>query len=356
MQEEDELKRILDELKADNRLLSRYKCHRRINKEKAWRQFCNRTGMSFRHRFLHRRKLLQYAAILLLPISMAAWAFLAQLADTASRRMQQTLCGVETTGATLTLSDGSTLALGKSGHTSGPAGLSIDSTQVVYHSSSSQPLTAMNSLATGSKHEYTLVLEDGTRVHLAPDSRLTYPVRFDNDNRTVNLEGEAYFDIAKDSQRPFYVKTASMQVRQYGTSFNLRAYHGQPAEVVLVEGSVEVSSAGGSSRMQPGQLATVNPETCEITTKDVNTDLYTAWHTGQMRFEDSPLHELTDVLSRWYGVEIRLEDKGLGNLLFSGRLRRQENLRHILERMEYTGDITFSIEDSYILIRRAKKD
>ena len=111
-----------------------------------------------------------------------------------------------------------------------------------------------NVLATGRGGEYRLILADGTRVFLNAATILRYPVVFDDEVRRVQLEGEAYFEVAKDSGRPFVVETTGMEVKVYGTSFNINTLRINEIQTVLVEGSISICSvaAGREYRMCPG--------------------------------------------------------------------------------------------------------
>ena len=171
----------------------------------------------------------------------------------------------------------------------------------------------------------------------------------------VRLEGEAYFEIAKDAARPFFVQTGEVQVQQFGTSFNLRAYTGREVEVVLVEGSVQVQAPGQTYTMQPGELTAYNPADGTLTSQPVNTSFYTAWHTGRLQFEEAPLGDIMTVLSRWYDVQVRYGDEAIKTLQFSGRITRHDNLLNILELMEYTQDMTFTIEDEHTILIQSKR-
>ena len=208
----------------------------------------------------------------------------------------------------------------------------IASSQIKYQQASHKTQqTEYNTLSTNTDRKYDIVLEDGTHVYLNASSRLTYPLVFPADKRVVRLEGEAYFEIAKDARRPFFVETDRLKVQQYGTSFNLRNYRESPVEVVLIEGSVEVHTSGKHHMLKPGQLASYNAQGDTLRVQDVNTALYTAWHTGQVTFNECPLRDIVKVLSQWYSIQIEFADGQIEQELFTGRISRQENLLNILE-------------------------
>ena len=232
----------------------------------------------------------------------------------------------------------------------------IASSQIKYQQASHKTQqTEYNTLSTNTDRKYDIVLEDGTHVYLNASSRLTYPLVFPADKRVVRLEGEAYFEIAKDARRPFFVETDRLKVQQYGTSFNLRNYRESPVEVVLIEGSVEVHTSGKHHMLKPGQLASYNAQGDTLRVQDVNTALYTAWHTGQVTFNECPLRDIVKVLSQWYSIQIEFADGQIERELFTGRISRQENLLNILESLECTQDMSFAVKEGRIIISKRLK-
>ena len=226
--------------------------------------------------------------------------------------------------ATLTLADGTVVSLDSAANglslQQQTAEVMIASSQIKYQQASHKTQqTEYNTLSTNTDRKYDIVLEDGTHVYLNASSRLTYPLVFPADKRVVRLEGEAYFEIAKDARRPFFVETDRLKVQQYGTSFNLRNYRESPVEVVLIEGSVEVHTSGKHHMLKPGQLASYNAQGDTLRVQDVNTALYTAWHTGQVTFNECPLRDIVKVLSQWYSIQIEFADGQIEQELFTGK-------------------------------------
>lgn len=130
--------------------------------------------------------------------------------------------------------------------------------------------------------EYTLTLSDGTKVWLNSQSKLKYPVAFNDTNREVYLEGEAYFEVTKDPHHPFHVNAKDrVTIEVLGTSFNVRSYPDEnKVETVLEEGSIRMSKGKEKVTLSPGYKAVYQPEK-GIETTSVNTELYTAWRHGQ---------------------------------------------------------------------------
>lgn len=356
MSDNKKLQELLKNLQTDEHLRARYISFHKANNKKAWKTFCHKANIPFYKR-IGAKRLLQYAAALLIPLSVITAGLLHWDYTQYSRQSLEAITSLPQYGATLTLANGETIQLSLPDSVSSQKvdHAIVGREKIVYNHSDSEGEQQFNTLSTDAECEFRIELSDGTLVHLNKSSKLIYPVNFGSTDRTVSLEGEAYFEIAKDARRPFFVQTGSVKVKQYGTSFNLSAYAGCNAQVVLVEGSVEVSAEGHTYMMQPGQLVDYNPSDQKLDVRQVNTDLYTAWHTGKLSFQDMPLSDLVGVLSQWYEVEIRYEDESLKHIQFSGRITRQDNLNNILERLEYTQDMTFQIDGRSILISRKKK-
>ena len=212
--------------------------------------------------------------------------------------------------------------------------------------------TRCNTLQTPRGGEYRIVLEDGTRVHLNSLSTLTYPVCFDRDSRTVQLSGEAYFEIAPDARRPFLVKVNGLTVKQYGTRFGITARTPHHTVVALEEGSIGVTAPGGSERMlSAGDVAVWNDSLSLLTvTAPANLESYTAWHYSRFVFENKTLGDIMETLSLWYNVKVQFEDTALAALHFTGSVGRYDDIRIILDAIEETAAVRFRIKGDRILI------
>lgn len=151
---------------------------------------------------------------------------------------------------------------------------------------------------------YHMTLSDGTNVWLNTESKLRYPESFADSERIVELSGEAYFDVAKDSNRPFIVRSKYLTTKVTGTTFNMKVYNRQDANVTLAEGRVSVSIEGNDKAVTllPGQNASLENDRFEITNCDVRH--YTAWVEGYFYFDNAPLEEIMRELGRWYNINI----------------------------------------------------
>ena len=198
--------------------------------------------------------------------------------------------------------------------------------------------------------EFETVLEDGTRVWLNADSKLRYPSFFDGGRREVELEGEAYFDVARDTTRPFIVRTGQSVIQVFGTEFNVKAYPDEREErTTLVEGSVGLRHAGKVYMLRPNDQAVVE-EGREVRLTRVDARKEGLWRTGMFVFERETLESLMGELARWYNVTVFYTNERLKTLHFSGELDRYEDIGRILHMVGLTTDVTFSLQGRTVIV------
>lgn len=209
-----------------------------------------------------------------------------------------------------------------------------------------------NTLSTGRGGEYRLVLADGTKVFLNAATTLKYPVAFRGDTRRVQLEGEAYFEVAKDAAHAFVVETEGMEVKVYGTSFNVNTLRMDAVQTVLVEGSIGVRAAGDDReyRLHPGQMAVMDRKESSIELQEVDVELYTAWKDGVFRFNEERLEDLLTMLSNWYDVVVFYQNQDIRELHFSGYMERYDQITTILEAITEATGVRFSVQGSTIIV------
>ncbi|WP_316753487.1 FecR family protein [Pedobacter gandavensis] len=213
-------------------------------------------------------------------------------------------------------------------------------------------LTAMNSIETPKGGQYQVILPDGTKVWLNAASRITYPVSFVNRDRTVELVGEAYFEVAKDAAHPFKVKNSGQFIEVLGTHFNVNSYADESnIRTSLMEGSVKVSvSSGKGVLLKPGQQSTVAPGK-EIQVAEVNVDDVLDWKNGNFVFNDEDLRSVLRKVARWYDVEIVYEINP-SEVSLLGVVSRSKNVSSILDAIEQTEQVHFKIEGRRIIVMK----
>lgn len=209
-----------------------------------------------------------------------------------------------------------------------------------------------NVLMTPRGGEYQVTLTDGTMVWLNADSRLKYPVAFDPVKREVYLVGEAYFEVAKDSARPFYVVTDEVKVRVYGTEFNVNTHHKGMVRTTLVRGSVGVMvmATGMETVLKPDQMLEYDPVTMHVGVKTVDVYNFVAWKYGEFVFENERLEDIMEQLQSWYDVEVFYASEEVKNLRFTGDATRFTEVRYILNILEKTGNVVFSMNGKTITV------
>jgi hypothetical protein len=186
----------------------------------------------------------------------------------------------------------------------------------------------------------TLILADGTKVWINTGSSLKYPTVFASHERTVELTGEAYFEVTHNKDKPFAVHTPKVTVNVLGTSFNVSTYEDDERhEVVLVKGAVKLmknernESTGPknvSRLLSPGQLASYSTITGSLAIVNVNTDVYTSWTKGYLIVQHTPWQQIVKKLSRHYDVAINTEEPAFKEETFSGRLDLHANLEDMM--------------------------
>ena len=157
---------------------------------------------------------------------------------------------------------------------------------------------------------YTVNLPDGSRVYLYADSRLVFPTRFTGGERTVQLEGEAYFKVAKDSDHPFIVNTPTMQTMVLGTEFNVRAYGNDGDQVTLISGSVMVNKDQYHAKLSPGEQAAIKSNGA-LSIAQVDTEQYTAWRDGYFYFDNVQLQDIMRAVGRNFNMSVEFRDTSL---------------------------------------------
>jgi len=195
---------------------------------------------------------------------------------------------------------------------------------------------------------YKIILEDGTKVWLNAATKLSYPERFDDDQRLVSLEGEAYFEVAKDIHRPFLIDAHGTTIEVLGTAFNVNAYESD-VKTYLVEGSVKVKKGMQENMLRPGQEAVVLDDHIQIAETDLEKN--TAWQRGEFYFDGSNLPEIISRISHWYNVEFENEELLQGESTYKGAIKRNTNLSTALKILEVATGKSFIIKGRKVEIQ-----
>lgn len=304
-------------------------------------------------------KVVRYAAVVLVLLSVGVYFWLDRSGvKEITPVMYQISAG--TTGARLILGDGSTVDIIKDRtielEEADGTTIVTDSAGIDYSAITAKDTAEIrNIVQTLTGMEYTLTLSDGTKVFLNAETKLKFPTIFKGDQRVVELEGEAYFEVRKDEAHPFIVKTVSMNVRVLGTSFNVRSYVNEhDVTATLVEGKVAVSDGEVEKMLVPGEQAVYIKETGKMEVKEVDVSLYTAWHSGKFIFRNETLEDMMIYLSRWYGFKYRFIDDQAKRVQLGARLDRYDNMNPIVEMLRKTGLVNVTQVDDMLYISSAK--
>lgn len=203
--------------------------------------------------------------------------------------------------------------------------------------------------------EYKLVLEDGSCVYLNSNTKLHFPLIFAGERRVVHLEGEAYFEVASDSLKPFIVMTRGMEVRVLGTKFNIKAYTDDRAIfTTLVSGSVQIkdSESAHTALLRPDEQCIYTAHDGRMRIHTVDPQVSLGWVHGRFVFENETLEEILKQLGRWYDVKIFFRDPQVAGYRFTGNVGRFDQISILLRMIEKAYDISFTISDGTVIVSK----
>lgn len=265
--------------------------------------------------------------------------------------------------AVLTLSDGSKIILedAKKGLLANQAGVSIQKTadgELLYSfakdvGSESRKLpeeVIYNKIETPFGGKYQINLPDGSKVWLNSASTLRFPALFSGNTREVELSGEAYFDVAKNPDKPFKVVTKDQIVEVLGTQFNINSYSDEETiKTTLIEGSVKIIYKNRVVLLSPGQQFQPNMNSSKVVEAD--TEEVTAWKDGYFLFKDEDIQSIMRKISRWYNVEVNYSGN-IPEVGFGGNISRSKDINEVLNVLQLTNAVHFKVEGRRITVMR----
>ena len=228
--------------------------------------------------------------------------------------------------------------------------------QIVYFGKVQDQEVVYNTLKIPYGKRFKLQLSDGTVVNLNSGTTFKYPEQFGvNGKRNVYLTGEAFFEVAKDKTHPFIVHANKVEVEVLGTKFNVSAYPENPTvNSTLIEGSIQMAEAENKSNavlIVPNQMATWQNNSKKITTKFVDTSIYSAWTKGDIAFKDTPFSTIAKIIERTYDVKIINENSDLARQNFTGSIKISESsVENILELLKRDTPFNYAIKENTITI------
>ena len=347
---------------ADN-IKANVKAIYRLNRTATWRAIVAGTPQLQKRKIILMRPSIKYAAAVILVAALGAYIYMSRsnkpdvaVVNTSKPVQNELLPGGNK--ATLTLDGGQTITLDNaaSGNIATQGNTRIIKTadgQLAYNSQSTATEVYFNTVSTPKGGQYQLTLADGTKIWMNAASALRFPTAFTGKERLVELDGEAYFEVAKNAKAPFIVKTKSgTTVQVLGTHFNIMAYRDeQDTKTTLLEGSVKVAYEAAEAKLRPGQQALTPTDKSMgsiVVNKAANTSEAVAWKNGVFDFNDADLKMVMRQIARWYDVNISYE----GNLpekVFTGSMSRNLNATELLSGIEFIG-VKFRIDGKKIIV------
>jgi len=261
-------------------------------------------------------------------------------------------------GATLTLSNGKKIRLvdAQKGEVAKEAGVTIkksENGEVVYEvKDDSVAPGKLNTLSTNNGETYKIRLPDGSLVWLNSASSLTYSSKLaENGKRMVKLQGEGYFEIAKDKSHPFIVTTNKQNVEVLGTHFNINSYSDEAVvTTTLIEGSVSVTSGRLTQVIKPGQQTINNGNNIKIT--EVSTENIIDWKNGDFNLDELDFRIAMRKIARWYNVDIIYEASVPENIKSGGWISRNRSLLAVLRHIESSDQVHFKVEGRKVYVAK----
>jgi transmembrane sensor len=316
-----------------------------------------------KHRYIFMRNLMRYAAIALLFLAIGGGIVYLYMGKRQSQiAYENTALPVQLHDPVLIIGDDEQIAL-NSGESEleyskeGKIILNKEQTIKKESESKNEP-PEMNTLIIPYGNRSVITLSDGSRVWVNAGSRLVYPSKFVDKTREVFLTGEAFFDIEKNEEHPFIVKTVDARIEVLGTRFNVLAYpEDYSIQTVLVDGSVEIKKIKGGLfekglRLSPGELGYFNKKTYETRIYKVDVEPYILWTEGLFSFSNTDLSRVVKKLERYYNVRIQFDDPFKGSIQITGKMDVTQGKDEVFEYLsKLTGLEFMDINDRHYVMK-----
>ncbi len=356
--------RLYEELKNRKNFLSQYQAYKTIKNDLAWERINAKLqkNTSASKRALLLPAILKYAAILLIPLAIASVYYIydTNRSYTLAEIIQEDN-PLNLQEATLVLDDGRLLDLTKINPDTLTkiSGARIDKeiATINYNKDTDEVKSPnLNTLVVPKARVYSIVLSDGSRVWVNAASSLKFPSVFTDKERKVELTGEAYFEIARNEQKPFIVSVDGMDVEVLGTEFNVSAYRSDESiQTTLVQGAVKIKVASSEMKMNPGEQVLFSKNEKKLEKKEVNTLLYTSWKEGKYIFEYQDLESVMKKLGRWHNIEVFYEDESTKQYHFTGTLKKYDDISKSLRIIELATNIEFEVTKDVVVVKGVRQ-
>lgn len=345
---------FFEKIRSDRSFRSRFELRNRIDLDEAIRKFDRKIAGNSRKDFFRRYSV--YAAVVILLLSVGGVFFRSYMISeqpagfTAKNEIKP-----GEAKAFLILANGQEVKLQYQDSLFvdlGERGQIINKHErLIYKNENSSTWEQWNELRVPRGGEYEVVLSDGTIVRLNSASSLKYPVVFGKENRKVELTGEAYFRVSKDTV-PFLVQVGDMTVKVYGTAFNINSHLDRRIQTALVEGKVGITVKGYTEEflLTDSQLADFDIRTGTVNVQQTDVTPYYAWTKGLLIFNNAPLQQIMATLSLWYDMDVFYQNPGLRELHFTGCIKRYDRIETILKALSQSVGVNFNIKGKTLII------
>jgi transmembrane sensor len=354
-------RKVFDELSTDEKLLSDINVFRSADRNSLWLKTMDKVsnGQSSTESIpkkisiYHRYKYLAIAASLFFIIGLFYYIKTDHVIKISEVKVAKEIVPGKNS-ATLTLSDGKKIVLSEAmnGEIANESGVSISKSangQLVYTLKDVKKSGKVNynTLSTARGEQYQIILPDGTKVWLNAASSILYPENFLSlSERKVELVGEAYFEVAKNKHKPFYVKSKNQTVEVLGTHFNVNSYGDETAvKTTLLEGSVKIN---GTTILKPNEQAIVNGN--NISVIPVIAESFVDWKEGVFAFKREDIYSVMRKISRWYDVEVVYQLTETNKQTYTGTISRSDNISKVLDVLQEIGSLKLKVEGKRIMV------
>ncbi len=350
--DDQSLQDVYKELSDRGYLKKQFMEYEKYSSQKAYREFKERRGHSGRIRIV--RWVAVVAAVWVLALGVTLWMTFGKKENVAPLPVASKIIPAGEKKATLTLADGTEVHVEEiTAQILQEKGMNIEyrNGEIVYHKSEEKTTEVVyNKLEVPRGGECMIKLDDGTKVWVNAETKLKYPVAFVGDRREVVLEGEAFFDVAKN-EKPFIVETSFGDVRVLGTAFGISAYASESESyTTLVRGKVSVEREGGEPVViLPGEQV-VTSKDGKMIKQQVDVEEFVGWKDGIYVFKEKSLGEIMKTLERWYNISVDFQEKSLVDLPFTGNLKRYDDINVFFDALTRTGDMKYRVEGNQVIL------
>lgn len=346
LKEDHTLQEHFEELEKVSLYLSGNQFVENINIEQRWEEF--ETAIAPKVRKIYLKSFWRIAASILLPLLLILGGRYYYQKEQNSdisivNRKNDAVQIIMADGRKMEITSGKKVAVGS-------LVFDIDSASIKgNHIDLGQQTEKLNTLQVPSGRDYSITLPDGSRVFMNAASILKFPTDFKGKERVVHLEGEAYFEVAKRPDQPFYVYTNQMKIQVTGTKFNVQSYAGEAVQTSLVEGGVQISAKNGQiAKLIPGQAARFENK---LIVNEFDKDEVLSWLNGEYYFKETRLKDITKMVSRATGYEFFLKD-AIGEKKISGAFDKKQSIQTFLSNIAYSSGIKATFSDKGIYLSK----